>query len=88
VNQILRELETLNTITQHRGAMEVVDRVVLEKMSCECYRIIRGTFKELDVWAGKVVLEAGITVNSHCSEALNVSRLRGVRESVPHLRLA
>lgn len=58
VNLILGELEDVNAISTHRGTIEVIDRVGLEKMTCECYRIIRETYEDLKGRAAKVTSEA------------------------------
>jgi len=47
LTHILGELEHAGGIHMARGMIEIVDRVRLEKSTCECYRLIRGQFENL-----------------------------------------
>lgn len=47
VSTILRPLQTAGLIVQRRGGIEVVDRVGLERATCECYGKIRVRFERL-----------------------------------------
>jgi CRP-like cAMP-binding protein len=40
-----QSMQTAGLISYHRGMMQVVDRVGLEKASCECYAIVRERFE-------------------------------------------
>jgi hypothetical protein len=39
-----QSMQMAGLITYHRGTMQVVDRIGLEKSSCECYAIVRSRF--------------------------------------------
>lgn len=39
-----QSMQMAGLITYHRGTMQVVDRIGLEKASCECYAIVRARF--------------------------------------------
>jgi hypothetical protein len=41
VTVIAGKLQEAHLIRYHRGRIDVLDRVGLEKMACECYRTIR-----------------------------------------------
>lgn len=47
VTAVARSLSNANLIRYNRGVMTVIDRRGLEKCACECYAIIRQTFKRL-----------------------------------------
>lgn len=48
VNIALAEFEKSHAIRTTRGAIEVIDRAGLEKLTCECYQIVRATYEELE----------------------------------------
>lgn len=47
VNMVLAEFEKSGAIRTGRGNIEVIDRLALEKFTCECYEIIRSTYEDL-----------------------------------------
>jgi CRP-like cAMP-binding protein len=47
VNLTLAELEKANAIRASRGSIEIIDRAALEKLTCECYDIIRAAYEAL-----------------------------------------
>jgi CRP-like cAMP-binding protein len=47
VTAVARSLKNANLIRYSRGVMTITDRRGLEKCACECYAIIRQTFKRL-----------------------------------------
>lgn len=49
-------LSAAGLITYRRGLITIVDRRGLEKLSCECYRRIRGDYEEL---IGEVMIPSG-----------------------------
>lgn len=47
VTTALSVLQELGAVIKTRGAVEIVDRAILEKTTCECYRIIASEYKRL-----------------------------------------
>ena len=47
VSIVARALQTAGLISQRRGVIVVLDRAGLEEVTCECYGIIRETFRRL-----------------------------------------
>jgi hypothetical protein len=47
VTAVARSLKNANLIRYSRGVMTITDRRGLERCACECYAIIRQTFKRL-----------------------------------------
>ncbi len=45
ITEAARKLQRQGVITYHRGTITVIDRPRLERMSCECYAVVR---KETD----------------------------------------
>ena len=45
VTEAAGKLQKLNVISYHRGSITVLDRAKLEKLSCECYAVVK---KETD----------------------------------------
>ena len=43
----LAELERMSAIRRRRGTVEIIDRTLLEQMTCECYRIIAAQYRRL-----------------------------------------
>lgn len=41
VTEVARKLQDLGVIRYHRGKITVLDRSTLEKLSCECYSVVR-----------------------------------------------
>jgi hypothetical protein len=39
-----QSMQTAGLISYHRGTMQVLDRVNLEKASCECYAVVKERF--------------------------------------------
>ena len=40
ITNALAQLEQASAVRKRRGAVEIVDRAVLERRACECYEII------------------------------------------------
>jgi CRP-like cAMP-binding protein len=47
INVLLTEFEKVGAIRTTRGAIDVVNRAALEKLTCECYGVIRDTYETL-----------------------------------------
>lgn len=47
VSVVTRALQKSGLIAQRRGVITIVDRAGLERVSCECYGVIRATFERL-----------------------------------------
>lgn len=47
VTAVARSLQEKGVIRYRRGVVDIVDRQALQAMSCECYGVIRGTYKRL-----------------------------------------
>jgi len=47
ISLVMQMLEKNGIVRVERGAITVVDRAGLEKISCECYAIIRQHYKEV-----------------------------------------
>jgi len=47
VTTALAKLEATGALHKSRGAIEVVDRGILEQRTCECYRIISREYSRL-----------------------------------------
>ena len=47
VNQVSRVLENRNLITQRRGLTDIIDGEGLEKVSCECYSVVKEEYDRL-----------------------------------------
>jgi DNA-binding transcriptional regulator YhcF (GntR family) len=47
INMITNELKKAGMVTYRRGALLIVDRKALERLACECYRIIAQAIRDL-----------------------------------------
>lgn len=47
ITNSLAALERSGAVRRRRGAVEVIDRILLEKRTCECYRIIAAEYRRL-----------------------------------------
>jgi CRP-like cAMP-binding protein len=47
VTETLSHLERVGAVKKARGAIEIVDRAILEQRTCECYRIITSEYRHL-----------------------------------------
>jgi CRP-like cAMP-binding protein len=47
ITAALANLEQAGALRRARGAVEILDRAVLEQKSCECYRIVRAEYERL-----------------------------------------
>lgn len=47
VTAVARALQERGAIRYRRGVVDIVDRAVLEQMTCECYGVIRKTYERL-----------------------------------------
>jgi CRP-like cAMP-binding protein len=50
VTEVMGELQNRGLLTYRRGTVQIVDRKKLEKVSCECYQIIRDEYARLIGW--------------------------------------
>jgi len=58
VTAVARSLQEKGAIRYRRGVVDIVDRGVLQALTCECYGVIRGNYQRLlGVPAGKTALE-------------------------------
>jgi CRP-like cAMP-binding protein len=48
INLLLTDFEKQGAIQIHRGGIDVVNRSALEKLTCECYGVIRDTYEALN----------------------------------------
>lgn len=47
VTAVARSLQEKGVIRYRRGVVDIVDRQALQAMTCECYGVIRNTYKRL-----------------------------------------
>jgi hypothetical protein len=47
INTITNEFKKGRTLDYRRGSLVILDRKALERLACECYRIVAHTIREL-----------------------------------------
>jgi CRP-like cAMP-binding protein len=58
VTAVARSLQEKGAIRYRRGVVDIIDRGVLEALTCECYGVIRGNYQRLlGIPAGKTAVE-------------------------------
>jgi CRP-like cAMP-binding protein len=62
ITTALAKLELAGAVRRRRGAVEIVNRALLERKACECYRIIAAEYRRL---ADPVGLEGTLQSNRH-----------------------
>ena len=74
VTLVMNSLAQAGIVSTSRGAVRIIDRVMLESRACECYRVIAGTYvrhlsdEESQSWpASKPVSADGAKFGSHMS---------------------
>jgi hypothetical protein len=74
VTTALAKLETAGALHRSRGAIEVVDRGILEQGTCECYRIISREYSRLTAGLLRPLLNDPKNLNDPKSFGRNVAQ--------------